>query len=861
MASSFPSVSPVPFSKVVWVCLVLIHIVCPLLFYTNLTRNPYFTQITLLYLFVAACGFFWGLEAFKSGEIRIPIMGFEKPLALFLGVALISVILSWATHPFLRAGIAFEGLRMWIFTLVNSVMAAYLPLLYVKPVSESKKSLSIWPDIFCALIWSAMWYPYSSMKSADPSSMFDMYGFILWSAALIYGLVRTKDREAQAFFHVIFSISIVAGLYGISQYAGRDVIWSNPVTPYGGRPVSSFGNPNFLSSYLLLVCPLAVSFALAKEKWEAAGYYFVAGLSIISILCTLTRSTYVGLLASFIFLGVLVVKSENVKSLSKVAGWAALLILLIFIFPGSPVSKIQSPLARFTEIFTAMKTGETYGPWHQRILIWSSAWEMVKERVLFGKGWGCFELFYPFYQGQFLFSDMFAKWRTHANNAHNIVMEIWAQTGILGLGASLLLFTTMGIGGWRVVKQKTEGLSQFVAAGLLAGWLGMVVDNFFGNVSIFFAMPAFLFWWYAGSIFNEASAIKVINRPVEGLGKKTGISLMMTFCLFVMVYYGFRWKQEVAYFQGFKQSKTGQIRESIKSLEKAYEWFPGEVNTNYELGNSYARVAKELSDKGLQGEGRKYIEKAAGAFTAALNANPGYDEIYFNLGVTQIQLGKTQEGIDNLRVAVLINPLMKGAYGSLSTQYVQQKKWPEARTILEQSVRAFPRERDFWNNLSYVYSEMGEDQKGFEASKKAVQIDPTFKTAWDNFHSLRSKLKLQDSLTEMPGLLLKLTNLINEKRFSEARRPAEELVKLIPDNLDVGLSYANILFYLGDVPAAIVEYERLIKIDPNFVAAELNLGRVYVAQKDYKLARLHLTKAYDITPADPEIKQAIAALP
>src|SRR6185295_2180278 len=103
--------------------------------------------------------------------------------------------------------------------------------------------------------------------------------------------------------------------------------------------------------------------------------------------------------------------------------------------------------------------------------------------------------------------------RTHANNAHNILMEMWAQLGSVGVGVSIWLLVTLFTGGWMIFRRKAEGLSRLVTAALLSGMIGMVADNFFGNVSIFFAMPAFLFWWNVGSIYNE-EIIPTASRPV-----------------------------------------------------------------------------------------------------------------------------------------------------------------------------------------------------------------------------------------------------------------------------------------------------------------------------------------------------------
>ena len=86
---------------------------------------------------------------------------------------------------------------------------------------------------------------------------------------------------------------------------------------------------------------------------------------------------------------------------------------------------------RLTEVKKAAH--ETYGSANQRFLIWLSAWGWSQEHPLIGKGWGCFELFYPFYQGPLLLEKGF-ELRTHANNCHNEVLEYWSQIGMIGLG-------------------------------------------------------------------------------------------------------------------------------------------------------------------------------------------------------------------------------------------------------------------------------------------------------------------------------------------------------------------------------------------------------------------------------------------
>src|SRR5688572_6772148 len=85
--------------------LAILHGVCPLLFFSNLTRNPYYTQIALLNICIAACGFWWALRAIRKNEWSLPRVATEIPSAAFFAVALVSTILSWLVHPSLRTGL------------------------------------------------------------------------------------------------------------------------------------------------------------------------------------------------------------------------------------------------------------------------------------------------------------------------------------------------------------------------------------------------------------------------------------------------------------------------------------------------------------------------------------------------------------------------------------------------------------------------------------------------------------------------------------------------------------------------------------------------------------------------------------
>ncbi len=171
---------------------------------------------------------------------------------------------------------------------------------------------------------------------------------------------------------------------------------------------------------------------------------------------------------------------------------------------------------RLTEVKKV--TQENYGSAYQRFLIWLSAWGMVQDHPVMGQGWGCFELFYPFYQGPILL-EKGLNMRTHANNAHNEILEYWSQIGTLGLGIMLwmwVLFFRLGVS----YAQRLAPPAKAILWGFLGGVAGMLVDNLL-NVSVHFAVPAFIFWWWVGSAMSmEPSALVIRRVDLHPLGEK-----------------------------------------------------------------------------------------------------------------------------------------------------------------------------------------------------------------------------------------------------------------------------------------------------------------------------------------------------
>jgi len=732
---------------------------CPLLFFTDLTRNPYYTQIALLNILVAACWLLWIWQAWQQKELVWVVSALDAPLLTLVGLSFLTWMVSLVQHRAIAISIYSEGSRAFIFLLLNT--------------------------------------------------------YLVYAAAL-----RSQDRELfKHLLWVSYAVSVLASIYGISQYFGTEWFWPHNLNPYGSRPVSTFGNPNFLSSYLVVVMSVMIGDYLQRSTGLPRAILLMAILTDLGALfATMTRSSWAGLLVAILVILVGSYSREEMKPAARRSlGFLLLAMFLMTVFwpRGEQGSYSPTVIDRLTEIKKVTK--QSYGPVSQRFLIWLSAWGMVEDHPILGQGWGCLELFYPFYQGPLLLQPGFQGLRTHANNAHDEILEYWSQTGAVGLGIVIWLWVVF-FGMSLSIGRRLDAPWRSLHWGLAGGVAGMLFDNLL-NVSVHFCVPAFIFWWCIGSVFvldPDARRVKRFNgSPVWRYILLTGSALLLVVSIarsFAM------WEGEIHFFEGFKLSKAGaNLVSARQNLERAYAWHQLEVNNDYELANVCARMGQQAD--------------AMRMYRRALEANAGYDEIYFNLATVFMQTGNYPEAIKNYRISLAINPLSHEAYNALATVYMKDFKRyaPDLLRLYERGLQAYPEDKDMWNNLGYVYTQTGQYEQAYQAYRKALELDPEFELAKRNLHATLDKTTghASDPLMRLDASYLEIEHLLGQKKWDEALSKAQALLGYIPRSYRLHFYLGNILFGLHRFQDAAAAYEETVRLKPDAVIAWQNLGVTY----------------------------------
>lgn len=239
-----------------------------------------------------------------------------------------------------------------------------------------------------------------------------------------YMFVRNEKIYRSACYAISFG-SIPVAIIGVAAYIAfaLDIpffIDSFAIT--GGRLLGTFEDPNLYGLYLTLVFYVSIwNSKIARSKGLSYAMIAIAALSILLIILTMSRGTWVAFACSLV-----VFLAFNIRSLNKYSGLIGFAFLILF-FLGLQLDHSFFGANTTRETINRIESSLIQGDDIDRFQLSRTAVEMGNDNFLFGVGAGAFPLNSHVYLGK----DHIA----HRNQyiAHNTLASVYAQQGILGL--------------------------------------------------------------------------------------------------------------------------------------------------------------------------------------------------------------------------------------------------------------------------------------------------------------------------------------------------------------------------------------------------------------------------------------------
>ena len=317
----------------------------------------------------------------------------------------------------------------------------------------------------------------------------------------------TSKRRIAALVVVMTGSALFQAAMGIWQYGLRGYGPENFALEEGlYRAYGTFEQPNPFGGFLGLVGALLAGLllAVALDVWQKKrlppAWVWLMGVAWLvvagGVYLSWSRGAWLGFGAALLVMGVV---------LPRRGLWGIVLLALLVgggiglyhtgRLPAPVANRLTGFLAytRFEDVRGAAINNTNYAVL-ERMAHWQAALEMWRANFWSGVGFGCYEAAYSEYH--------LLNWPFALGHAHNYYLNLLAETGILGLGAYLLLTGTLFVRLWQATRRLT-GWQRGLALGLIGAGTQFgvhdLVDNLLvNNVHLYVGALLALAAWVVG---------------------------------------------------------------------------------------------------------------------------------------------------------------------------------------------------------------------------------------------------------------------------------------------------------------------------------------------------------------------------
>ena len=432
--------------------------------------------------------------------------------------------------------------------------------------------------VFLSLTQSV--YLCSSLKFAV-----QLVSCVLFFHILVNVLETRKDLSNFLFLIFIPAAAIV--FLSIWEYSFGDNFQGHSYKRVG----SLFGYPNVLAGYLMLVIPLAwAALITASEIWEKRVAAVWMAVLLLAFSLTLSFLCSINFIIATVILTPLIAKQWLGKSVDKKIYWAIGASVVIFL------------------IFIVVIRGDLV--LYPRLEYLRVACLLLKDNPWFGTGADTFEIVSPQYVTYF---------QGFSAYVHNSYLQLWVETGILGLIAMLLFigaFVKSAAAALKATKEHNRRV-------FLIAFIWALSAFFIDNMSSFTMLrpDAALFWW--ATLAGYVSLIRKEQSQQTYPWKSSRVFLIL-FSIVAAVAIAVNVRSSIALFnyqQGLTDFLQRDIDMALVSVQQAEEIDPQDEHF-------FAAAGLVYINKYLMTKDPHYLEDAEKSFKKAARLSPHFCDNY-----------------------------------------------------------------------------------------------------------------------------------------------------------------------------------------------------------------------------------------
>jgi tetratricopeptide (TPR) repeat protein len=248
--------------------------------------------------------------------------------------------------------------------------------------------------------------------------------------------------------------------------------------------------------------------------------------------------------------------------------------------------------------------------------------------------------------------------------------------------------------------------------------------------------------------------------------------------------------------------------------------------------------------------------RAVAGYQAAVKLMPEVPELSANLGIAYYLEKDYDKAIAAFLRALKRKPALEGANLYLGMSYIRISQFAASIDPLKKAIAANPQLRLAYINLGASYDELGDDEEAVQVLQRAQKVFPADPEVLYSLGSLYYRLmfKAYGKMAEVAPNSYRYDQVMGQSFEEREEYPAAmvEFQKAIKENPQApGLHYAlgNVLWLQGRWGEARQEFEAELAISPEDSQSTWKLGNSYLQERQYDKAMPYLQKAIRQKPS------------
>jgi len=509
---------------------------------------------------------------------------------------------------------------------------------------------------------------------------------IIWGKVLYIGVIDfwwvgslpltfwiyTLSPEKEKIWRLAFPLAVATGIALASTAAYQSLF-------LGLEPTGPFLSKNSLAALLILTTlPLCAYFLLSHDSKRSMRGLLGAAIFALFFAISLIKGRG-AILSGTVSLGILIlVAARQVPR--------KIMVLFLAIAIGAFV--VANGVG---QLDLAGRMGTVADPWNagaSRFIIWSRAWEMLRESPWLGVGSGQFALLWPPYRHP---DDSSAGYFVH-----NDYLQLWIETGLPGLVLLLAAFIAVAYLFVRAVRHaQTAPRDKIEMTGLFCGLLAIALHSF-----VDFNLHILSILILAGLMLGRLQALAskkaqpnyLVISPqqfVSAGGYRVITILLLTFPLVYFVALG---SASFEYRQGLQLAEVGKLDAANEAFDVASRLFPGADNVLMSQADLFRHSITVLPETS-QAQKKILFDESRSLLDQSEDINPLRPQTYavraqlYEQNPSLIGSDWSGQAVKAYQQALRVNPRIYEIRYQYAQLLLKLGRFDEAHRVLEEGMR------------------------------------------------------------------------------------------------------------------------------------------------------------------------------